>query len=153
MVLKERKERLLERQEKVFNCAEGIRITILKEFPTSDLDSCARIMSSLIGAAAVPIESCEDAKAALDCFTSSLEHRKRVSIGMSPTRPRMKQNMVGGTDDTYIEIDENGRRRRLMMESARFRRWLVCRKPGAGASTGAASVPRRGVPDGSRRAR
>ena len=148
MVRKERKERLLERQEKVFNCAEGIRITILKEVPTSDLDSCARIMSSLIGAAAVPIESCEDAKAALDCFTSSLEHRKRVSIvsiRMSPTRPRMKQNMVGGTDDTYIEIDENGRRRRLMMESARFRRWLVCRKPGAGASASAASVPRRGV--------
>jgi hypothetical protein len=66
---------LLQRQEKVFECAERIRITILKEFPTPDLDSCARIMSSLMGAAAVLIESCEDAKAALDCFTSSLEHQ------------------------------------------------------------------------------
>ena len=75
MVQKERKEWLLQRQEKVFECAERIRITILKEFPAPDADSCSRIMSSLIGAAAVLVESCEDAKAALDCFTSSLEHQ------------------------------------------------------------------------------
>jgi len=75
MVQKERKAWLSQRQEKVFEYTERIRIIILEEFPAPDADSCARIVSSLIGAAAILVESCEDAKAALDCFTSSLEHQ------------------------------------------------------------------------------
>jgi len=70
-----KEERLRQQAEKVFECAEHISMTILREFSAPDLDSRDRIVRSLIGAAAALVASCENPETALAYFTYSLEYQ------------------------------------------------------------------------------
>jgi hypothetical protein len=70
-----KEERLRQQAEKVFECAEHISMTILREFSAPDLNSRDHIVRSLIGAAAALVASCENSETALAYFTYSLEYQ------------------------------------------------------------------------------